>query len=178
VSLVGILLYVAFRFETGFGVGALLSTIHDVLVVIGLFVLFGREFSAPMVAAILLIIGYSINDTIVVFDRIREELVLSPGLKLYDVINRALNVTLQRTIVTGVTTLSSATLLFVYGSGPIEDLAFTFIVGILFGTFSSVYIASPIFYWYHKGRRDKLDQAIVEEAPKYDWETGAKPAAR
>ena len=96
VAIVGILLYVAFRFEWGFGIGAVVSTIHDILMTIGIFVLFDRQFTAPMVAAILLVAGYSINDTIVVFDRIREELKLDPTKRLYEVINSAINKVLVR----------------------------------------------------------------------------------
>ena len=103
-----ILVYVAFRFEFGYGMGAVVSTIHDVIMTIGIFVLFDRQFNASMVAAILLVMGYSINDTIVVFDRIREELKLNPTGTLRDIINRSLNLTLSRTIITGGTTLLTA----------------------------------------------------------------------
>jgi SecD/SecF fusion protein len=176
IGLVGILIYVAFRFEMGFGLGAVVSTLHDVLMVVGIYVLFGKQMNAPMVAAVLLIIGYSINDTIVVFDRIREELILNPTMKLREVINKALNATLSRTVLTTASTLAAAFSLYIFGSGVIQDLAFAFIIGILTGVGSTVFISAPIFHWYHKGQRAKLDQAILDDAPRYDWETGAKPA--
>lgn len=167
-SLVLILIYVAFRFEFGYGMGAVVSTIHDVLMTIGLFVLFGREFNASMVAAILLVMGYSINDTIVVFDRIREELKLSPTGTLRDIVNRSLNLTLSRTIITGGTTLLTAITLILVTGGDVNDIAFTLLIGVLVGTFSSLFIASPIFYWWHKGDRKHVE-AHHDIAPKYDW---------
>ena len=173
-ALVCILLYVALRFEVGFGVGAVVATVHDLFMTVGIFVLFGNQFSAPMVAALLMIVGYSLNDTIVVFDRIREELDLNPGLKLNQVVNLSINRTLSRTVLTSLTTLLVTVSLLIFGTGVIRDFAFTFVVGILTGTFSSIFIASPVFYWWHKGdRRHVESQADV--LPKYEWEAGSKP---
>ena len=172
-SLVLILVYVAFRFEIGYGVGAVVSTLHDVLMTVGLFVLLGREFNAAMVAAILLIVGYSINDTIVVFDRIREELKLDPHAPLRDIINKSLNLTLSRTIITGGTTFLTAIVLAVVAGGEINDIAVTLIIGVITGTFSSLFIASPIFYWWHKGDRDHVEKSH-DAKPVYDWDVGAK----
>lgn len=176
IGVVGIMLYVAFRFEMGFGLGAVVSTLHDVFMVIGIYVMCGYQLNSSLVAAVLLIVGYSINDTVVVFDRIREELILNPGMKLREVINLSVNVTLARTTLTSLSTFFASLALYIFGSGAIEDLAFAFLIGIITGTFSSVFVASPIFAWYHKGEREKLDLAIVEEKPRYDWETGAKEA--
>lgn len=173
-ALVGILLYVALRFEFGYGIGAVVATIHDVLMTIGLFVLFGYQFSAPMVAAILMVVGYSINDTIVIFDRIREELELHPELSLYKVITIAINRTLARTVLTSATTLMAALALLIFGAGVITDFALIFILGILTGTFSSIFIASPVFYWWHKGDRRHVEER--ELTPKYDWEHSSKVA--
>ena len=167
-SLVLILVYVAFRFEFGYGMGAVISTIHDVIMTIGIFVLFDRQFNASMVAAILLVMGYSINDTIVVFDRIREELKLNPTGTLRDIINRSLNLTLSRTIITGGTTLLTAITLISVTGGDVNDIAFTLLIGIVTGTFSSLFIASPIFYWWHKGDRKHVE-AHHDIAPKYEW---------
>lgn len=167
-SLVGILLYVAFRFEVGYGVGAIVSTVHDVLLTIGIFVLTGRQFTAPMVGAILLIVGYSINDTIVVFDRIREELKQNPTLNLRDVINLATHRVFTRSCLTSLTTFLAALALYIFGGGVINDLSFTFLVGIVTCTFSSIFIASPIFYWWHKGDRKHVE-AHHDIAPKYEW---------
>ena len=175
-ALVGILLYVAFRFEWGFGVGAVVSTIHDILMTIGIFVLFDRQFTAPMVAAILLIAGYSINDTIVVFDRIREELKLDPNTKLRQVINNAINKVFTRSILTSVTTFLASASLFIFGGGVINDLAFTFLVGVITGTFSSIFIAAPVFYWWHKGDRKHVEKH-EDVAPTYEW-TGASKASQ
>ena len=177
VALVGILLYVALRFEVGFGVGAVVATIHDVLMTVGIYVLLGMigigsgQFSAPMVAAILMIVGYSINDTIVVFDRIREELELRPDMTLFDIINLAVNRTLSRTLLTSVTTLFAATSLFVFGAGVIQDYSLVFIIGILTGTFSSIFIASPVFFWWHKGSRQHVEER-EQTARTYEWEIG------
>ncbi|MDO8542989.1 MAG: protein translocase subunit SecD [Opitutaceae bacterium] len=174
-SLVLILLYVAFRFEFGYGMGAVVSTVHDLFITIGLFVLFDRQFNAPMVAAILLIIGYSINDTIVVFDRIREELKLNPIGTLRDIVNRSLNLTLSRTIITGGTTLLTAITLIAVTTGDVNDIAFTLLIGVITGTFSSLFIASPVFYWWHKGDRKHVE-AHHDIAPKYEWQGTSKAA--
>jgi SecD/SecF fusion protein len=175
-SIVGIMVYVVFRFETGYGVGAVVSTVHDVLMTVGIFVLVGREFTAPMVGAILLIVGYSINDTIVVFDRIREELKINTSSRLRDIINSATNKVFPRSILTSLTTFLAALALFLFGGGVINDLSFTFLVGIVTGTFSSIFIASPIFYWWHKGDRKHVE-AHADVAPKYEW-TGSSKASR
>lgn len=171
VALVGILLYIALRFEVGYGVGAVVATVHDVLMTIGIFVLADGQFSAPMIAAVLMILGYSINDTIVVFDRIREELDLNPTFTLKRVVNMAINRTLGRSILTSVTTFMAALALCLAGSGIIVDFAFVFLVGIVTGTFSSIFIASPIFYFWHRGDRKHVEDR--ELTPKYDWQTGS-----
>jgi SecD/SecF fusion protein len=175
-ALLLILVYVAFRFEIGYGIGAVVSTVHDLLMTIGMFVLFGREFNAPMVAAILLIAGYSINDTIVVFDRIREELRLNPETRLRDLINRALNLTLSRTLITGGTTFLTAITLMIVTTGEVNDIAFTLFIGVITGTFSSLFIACPVFYWWHKGDRKHVEQH-QDVKPTYEW-TGASKASQ
>jgi SecD/SecF fusion protein len=172
-SIVGIMLYVAFRFEIGYGVGAVVSTVHDILMTVGIFVLTGRQFTAPMVGAILLIIGYSVNDTVVVFDRIREELKINPNSSLRDIINSATSKVFARSILTSWTTFLAALALFIFGGGVINDLSFTFLVGIVTGTFSSIFIASPIFYWWHKGDRKHVE-AHHDIAPKYEWQGSSK----
>lgn len=166
----GIMIYVALRFEFGFGIGAMLSTIHDIVVVTGLYLIFGGQFSASMIAAILMVAGYSINDTIVVFDRIREELSNNPGMKLRDVINLSINRTLSRTLLTSVTVFLAAISLAVFGAGDVAEYGKVFIFGVIVGTFSSIYIASPIFYWWHKGDRKKVEEG--DKAYVYSWEAG------
>ncbi len=174
VALMAMLLYIAIRFEWGYGFGGVVATIHDVLMTIGLFIALGEffgigsgQFSAPMIAAILMVVGYSINDTIVVFDRIREELDLNPGMDLKSVVHLAINRTLSRTILTSTTTLLATFSLFIFGAGIITDFSLVFIIGILTGTFSSIFIASPVFFWYHKGDRRKVEERHL--LPSYEW---------
>jgi len=151
-SLLAIMIYVAFRFgEFSYGLGALVSLIHDVLMTIAWFCLTGRTFSMPVVAAILTLIGYSINDTIVVFDRIRENKKLAGGrLSYFDLINRSVNETLSRTILTAGTVFLCAVSLYAFGGRVLNDFAFCFLVGVITGTYSSIYIASPCVLWYHR----------------------------
>jgi SecD/SecF fusion protein len=164
-SLFFILFYVAIRYEFSFSVGAVLAVIHDVFMTIGIFCLSGLQFSAPIVAAILTIIGFSINDTIVIFDRIREDLKLGIRGSFKDVMNIALNQTLSRTLITSGTVFLATMSLYIFGGGVIHDFAFTFLVGILTGTYSSIYIASALVLWWHKGERPKsASQVVMEEA--------------
>jgi SecD/SecF fusion protein len=165
-SLFFILFYVAMRYEFSFSVGAVLAVIHDVLMTIGIFCLSGRQFSAPIVAAILTIIGFSINDTIVIFDRIREDLKLGVRGSFKDVMNIALNQTLSRTLITSGTVFIATACLYLFGGGVINDFAFTFLVGIITGTYSSIYIASALVLWWHKGERPKsASQVVMETEP-------------
>lgn len=159
VSMLVILLYMALRFEVGYGIGAMASTLHDLLMTIGIFVLSGRQFNAPMVAALLCIAGYSINETVVVFDRIREELKENPG-SLREVVNAAIRKVFARTIMTASTTFLAALALFVFGGGMLRDISFTFLVGIIVSTFSAIFIAAQVFYWWYRG-----DRARVEDGP-------------
>ena len=175
VSMLTILIYIAFRFEFGFGIGAMVSSLHDILMTIGIFVLTGHQFSAPMVAAILCIAGYSINETVVVFDRIREELKLNPTGSLRDIINSAINKVFARTIMTATTTFLAALALFLFGGGVLENIAFTFLVGIVTSTFSAIFVAAQVFYWWHKGDRKHVE-AHADVAPKYEW-TGSSKAS-
>ncbi|MBN2333474.1 MAG: protein translocase subunit SecF [Deltaproteobacteria bacterium] len=143
-AIIGILVYVTFRFEFKFAVGAVVALVHDVLITVGLFSLLNMEFSLPIVAALLAIVGYSLNDTIVVYDRIRENL-RKAGRKTYeDVINASINETLSRTILTSLTTLLVLISLYFLGGGVIHDFAFALIVGVVVGTYSSIFIASPV----------------------------------
>jgi SecD/SecF fusion protein len=164
-AMLGILFYVAFRYEFSFAVAAVVAVLHDVLFTIGAFCIAnyvsGREFNATVVAAILTIIGFSINDKIVIFDRIREDLKLGVRGSFKDIINQALNQTLSRTIITSGTVFLATLSLFVFGGGVINDFAFTFLVGIIVGTYSSIYIASVIVLWWHKGQRPNIGGAQV-----------------
>jgi SecD/SecF fusion protein len=167
-SLFGILIYVAMRYEFSFAVGAVLGLVHDVLLTLGCYVLSGRQFNAPMVAAILTIIGFSINDTIVIFDRIREDLKLGVRGTFREIMNKALNQTLSRTIITSGTVFLATMSLYLFGGNVIDEFAFTFLVGIITGTYSSIYICSALVLWWHKGERPSLGsttQMTVETNP-------------
>ncbi|NJM54863.1 MAG: protein translocase subunit SecD [Verrucomicrobiae bacterium] len=163
-ALFGILVYVAFRYEFSFAVGAVVAILHDLLMTFGVFSLAGLELSAPIVAAFLTIIGFSINDTIVIFDRIREDLKLGVRGSFKDVMNKALNQTLSRTIITSGTVFLSTSALYLFGGGAVKDFAFTFLVGILTGTYSSIFIASALVLWWHKGQRPSLGAGVSAES--------------
>lgn len=137
-------IYIAIRFDLRFGVGAAIALIHDVLVAIGALAFMNMEFDLTIVAALLTIVGYSVNDTVVVSDRIRENMAASPREPLRSVINRSINETLSRTILTSFTTLLVCTALFLFGGAVIHGFAYCLLVGITTGTYSSIFIASPI----------------------------------
>ncbi len=143
-SILGITLYIAFRFRVSFAVGAIAATLHDVIVTLAVLTFFGYELSLNVVAAILTITGYSVNDTIVVFDRVRENFRTMRGASLEQQVNTAVNQTLSRTIITAGTTFLSVLALFVFGGEVLEGFAFTMLVGIVSGTYSTVFIASAI----------------------------------
>ena len=159
-SLIAILLYIGFRFQFGFGLGALVALAHDALISIGLFSLCGRQISLIVITAVLTIIGYSVNDTVVVFDRIREMLRHNKRLSFYDLCNAAINACLSRTVITSVTTFFAVAALFAFGDGSIFDFALIMLFGVAAGTFSSVFIATPIMFWWYKGKRPEFE---VEE---------------
>ncbi len=163
VSLLGILVYVAFRYEFSFAIAAIVAILHDILMTVGIYALSGRELNSTVIAAILTIIGFSINDTIVIFDRIREDLKLGVRGTFRELINKALNQTLSRTLITSGTVFLATLSLFIFGGGAINDFAFTFLVGILTGTYSSVYIASALVLWWHKGQRPQTSTQVTME---------------
>ena len=151
-----IVLYITFRFVFRYGIAAIMALVHDVTLTLGVFSLFDFEISLSIIAAFLTIIGYSLNDTIVVFDRIRENMKLRRKESYREVINRSINECLSRTLLTSTTTLLVVFALFAFGGGVIHDFAFALLVGVLVGTYSSVYIASPVVLYLeqraHKGR--------------------------
>ncbi len=149
-ALVGILIYITIRFEFRFAVAAILALLHDVLITLGAFALTNKELSLPVLAAFLAIVGYSLNDTIVVFDRIRENLRLYRRESYEVVINRSINETLSRTILTSLTTLLVVLALFFLGGEVIHDFAFALLVGIIVGTYSSIFIASPLLILWQR----------------------------
>ncbi len=158
-SLCAILIYVGFRFELGFGLGAIVALAHDALISLGLFSLCGRQVSLIVVTAILTIIGYSVNDTIVVFDRIREDLHKDQRTPFKELCDHAINTTLSRTVITSLTTLFAVLALFCFGDGSVFDFALTMLIGIIAGTFSSMFIATPVMVWWYRGKRPQFDKA-------------------
>ena len=147
-AVIGILIYVTWRFELRYAVGAVIALLHDVLITVGIFSLLGKEFTLPIIAALLTIIGYSLNDTIVVFDRIRENIKGIRKQPLKDIVNSSINQVMSRTVLTSFTTLLVVLALFIFGGAVIHDFAFALLIGVLIGTYSSIFIASPtILVW-------------------------------
>ena len=164
IALFAILVYVTFRYEFSFALGAILAICHDVLMTLGLFFLWGGELSAPVMAAVLTIIGFSINDTIVIFDRIREDLKLGLPGTFTEIMNGAINKTLSRTIITSGTTLLAAGSLFLLGGGAIHSFAFVLLAGVVTGTFSSIFIAGSLVLWKNKGKKPNLaDETVITQ---------------
>ena len=147
-SMIGILIYIWIRFEFKFGIAAIAALVHDVTICLAAFALAGHEFNLPIVAALLMIIGYSLNDTIVVFDRIRENLKVIRKETYLAKVNASINQTINRTILTSLTTLFAVGSLYVFGGRVIHPFAFTLLIGIIVGTYSSIFIASPILVFW------------------------------
>ena len=148
--------YIGIRFQVNFGIAAIIALFHDVIIVLGVFCIFGLDLSAAIIAAILSIVGYSINDTIVVFDRIREDLRKRKSSQDLDsVFNIAINRTISRTIITSLTTLFAAVSLYVFAGIVIRDFALAIIIGTIIGTYSSIFVASPIVLdYFHSKHND------------------------
>ena len=149
-GMIGILVYIGFRFEFRFALGGVLALVHDVTVTIGAFSITDREFTLPVLAAVLTIVGFSINDTIVIYDRIRENRRKMAGKKLELIMNSSINETLSRTILTSGTVLFVVVALFILGGSVVHDFAFALIVGVIAGTYSTVFVASPIVLLWEK----------------------------
>lgn len=161
-GMVGILIYVTIRFEFSFALATLVALLHDVIITLGLFALIGGELSLVMVGAVLTIAGYSVNDTIVVFDRIRDNLKQGERGSTQVLMNTAINDTLGRTILTGGTTLLSVGALFFFGGAVLRDFSFAILVGILVGTYSSIFVASPIVLWWSKFTGKSIRRQVLE----------------
>ena len=157
-SLIAILIYVGCRFKFGFGLGGLVALAHDALISLGLFSLCGRQVSLIVITALLTIIGYSINDTVVVFDRIREQLHRDKRTPFRELCNQAINACLGRTVITSITTFFAVAALFVFGDGSIYDFALTMLIGVVAGTYSSIFIATPIMAWWYREKRPDFDE--------------------
>ena len=171
-GLIGIAIYITIRFEFSFALGAFVALLHDVVIAVGIVVLLGRELSLIHVGAILTIAGYSINDTIVIFDRIRETVLIRTG-AIKDIMNEAINATLSRTVLTSATTIVTVLILSLYGGSALRDFSIMILIGLVIGTYSSVFVASPIVLWWsqRKGgnlRKDVLATTLAAEAAKAD----------
>jgi preprotein translocase subunit SecF len=150
-SWVMMLIYIGYRFDFLYAPGAIISLMHDTVITLGIFSLLGKEVNLTILAAILTLIGYSINDTIVVFDRIRENGARISREAIRSVVNESINSTLSRTIITALTVFIVVVVLFFKGGGTLHDFAFTMIVGVLIGTYSSIFVASPFYIWLYLG---------------------------
>ncbi|MBN2031591.1 protein translocase subunit SecF [bacterium] len=161
IALLLMLIYIGWRFEFVFAVGAVIALFHDVLITLGIFILLNYELSLKEIAAFLTIVGYSMNDTIIVYDRIRENLKIYRSDDLNVILNRSINTTMSRTVITSLTTFVVVLSLFIFGSEVIKGFAFVMLVGIIIGTYSSIFVASPVvFEWQMRhGGRQKLKMA-------------------
>jgi SecD/SecF fusion protein len=165
-GLLGILIFVTFRFELSFAVGAIVAVLHDVIITVGVFSLLGRELTLPMVGAVLTIAGYSINDTIVVYDRIREGLASGRRGSIEQIMNDSINQTLSRTILTSTVTLIPILCLFFLGGSVLRDFSLAIIIGVVVGTYSSIFIAAPIVLWWTRARGGGASSLRREVAQK------------
>ncbi len=163
-SLIGMLIYLWFRFELIYGVAAVVAVFHDTLITVGFFSLTNQEITLTVIAAILTLIGYSMNDTIVVFDRIRENLALSRRESLSDVVNRSINQTLSRTVLTSGLTFLTVLSLYVFGGEVLHGFSFALVIGILIGTYSSIAVAAPMLVAYQDWRAKQGKRAALPAA--------------
>jgi preprotein translocase subunit SecF len=165
-SLLGMLIYLWFRFQLIYGVAAVVACFHDTLITVGFFALTGQEISLTVIAAILTLVGYSMNDTIVVFDRIRENLRLSRRESLPDVVNRSINQTLSRTVLTSGLTFLTVLSLYIFGGPVLKGFSFALVVGILIGTYSSIAVAAPMLVAWQQYRASKGGSAALPAAKR------------
>jgi preprotein translocase subunit SecF len=177
-ALGGMLVYIAFRFEWIYGLGAVIACFHDTLITIGLFSLFHEEISMTVIAALLTLVGYSMNDTIVIFDRIRENLKFSRRDSLETVMNRAVNQTLSRTVMTSGLTFLTVIALFIWGGPVLHGFSFALVCGIIVGTYSSVFIASPIVLFWHNWSDKRRKTSPAGPAARRAEPVGPKTPAK
>ena len=165
-SLLGMLVYLWFRFQLIYGVAAVVAVFHDTLITVGAFSLLNKEISLTVIAAILTLVGYSMNDTIVVFDRIRENLRMSRRESLADVVNRSINQTLSRTVLTSGLTFLTVLSLYIFGGAVLNGFSFALVVGILIGTYSSIAVAAPMLVAWQQWRAEKGKTVVLPAAKK------------
>jgi preprotein translocase subunit SecF len=174
-ALAGMLVYIAFRFEWIYGVAAVIACFHDTIITIGMFSIFGKEIDLTVIAALLTLVGYSMNDTIVIFDRIRENLKLSRREPLESLINKSVNQTLSRTIMTSGLTFLTVIALFLFGGPVLHGFSFALVAGIIVGTYSSVFVASPIVLFWHNYTEGRRRTSPVASTPTARPQVSAKP---
>ena len=177
-ALGGMLVYIAFRFEWIYGVAAVVACFHDTIITIGLFSLFNKEITLTVIAALLTLVGYSMNDTIVIFDRIRENIKLLRREPLESLINKSVNQTLSRTVMTSGLTFLTVIALFLFGGPVLHGFSFALVVGIIIGTYSSVFVASPIVLFWHNWADDRKRTAPVPVAAPKSPQPGRKSSAK
>jgi preprotein translocase subunit SecF len=179
-ALAGMLVYIAFRFEWIYGLGAVIAVFHDTLITIGLFSIFSEAIDMTVIAALLTLVGYSMNDTIVIFDRIRENLKVSRREPLESVMNKAVNQTLSRTVMTSGLTFLTIIALFLFGGPVLHPFSFALVCGVIVGTYSSVFIASPIVLFWHNytDQRKRPRAAVISSSPARPETAGRKSPSR
>jgi preprotein translocase subunit SecF len=176
-SLGGVLVYIAFRFQIRWGVAAIVALVHDSVITLGLFSVFGQEMSLPVVASFLTLIGYSVNDTVVVFDRIRENLRAKAGQRMTDIVNVSINQTLSRTVITSGLTWIVVLGLWLFGGEALKAFSFVLVIGVLVGTYSSIAVASPVLVLWRKAslkRKGVDDDAADGRVARKVRASGAK----
>jgi preprotein translocase subunit SecF len=162
--IIGIMIYIGIRFEKRFAIAAIASEFHDTILTVGFFALTQREFDLTVLASVLAVVGYSINDKVVVFDRVRELFRSARKADSYEVLNRAINQTLSRTIMTSLTTALSMFALYFFGGPAVHGFALTMLIGIVIGTLSSIFFANPILYWLGVSKKDLMP--VTKENPE------------
>jgi preprotein translocase subunit SecF len=162
--IIGIMIYIGIRFEKRFAIAAIASEFHDTILTVGFFALTQREFDLTVLASVLAVVGYSINDKVVVFDRVRELFRLTRKADPYEILNRAINQTLSRTIMTSLTTALSMFALYFFGGPAVHGFALTMLIGIVIGTLSSIFFSNPILYWLGVSKKDLMP--VTKENPE------------
>jgi preprotein translocase subunit SecF len=165
-SLIGMLVYLAFRFEWVYGVASIVAVVHDTVITLGIFALTNTEISLTVIAALLTLIGYSMNDTIVIFDRIRENLKLSRRESLEEIVNKSINETLSRTVLTSGLTFLTVAALYFFGGPVLHGFSFALVIGILIGTYSTIAVAAPVLVLYQNWRRGRSSAPVTEGSRK------------
>ena len=158
IALAAMLIYIWFRFEWQFSIGAIVAIFHDVIITLGIFSLLSLEINLSIVAAVLTIVGYSMNDTVVIFDRVRENLKKYADIKIFDLTNLSINETLSRTLITSGTTLLALLSIFFFGGEILKGFSFAMILGVILGTYSSIFIANPVLVYFKVSQKTLIKE--------------------